>query len=147
MLYELEWNTPHTSPGGKSVKDWVEEIKAWEEKGWLRDPETIKFSTPKETHRQWKLSVLCKSMCWRERCHRAGRCKTLLKLAVREFQPEFGIVAYQRVGLPLTFNGETDPEKMEIMNETFDKLEKYCPKMFTRMRGENAKGKPKGKAK
>ena len=146
MLYELEWQTPHTSPGGKSVKDWVEEIKRWENKGWLDDPITRNWSA-EETRRQEKLSVLCKSMCWRERCHRAGRCKTVLKLAIREFQPEFGIVAYQRAGRSLTFNGEADPEKMEIMNETFDMLEEVWPKFFARLRGENATVKPKGKAK
>jgi hypothetical protein len=146
MLYELEWNTPHTSPGGKSVKDWVAEIKEWEEKGWLDDPIARNWC-PQETRRQHKLSVLCQSMCWRERCHRAGRCKTVLKLAIREFQPEFGIVGLERAGFKSPFTGEPDPEKLAIMNETFDRIEAACPNFFKRPRAANANEKAKGKAK
>ena len=82
-------------------------------------------------------------MCWRDRCNRAGRCKTRLKLAIREFQPEFGIVAQTRAGFSFMFNGEPDPLKMAIMERLFDGIENRCPNFFKLQRENAAKGKRK----
>ena len=148
MLYKLEWKTPHTTPFGMTVEEWVKDVKSFEERGYLDDFDDDSIEDPRERRNAKGRSIICYAVCWRDRCKRAGRCKTRLKLALREFQPEFGIVAQTRGGHSFTFNGTPDPAKMEIMEKLFDAIEERCPNFFrSRRRVEGLSAQPAAPAK
>jgi hypothetical protein len=115
MLADKEWNTPHWSPGGKSVAEWVEGVRWFERNGWLKDPRHRPMAPgtdPAVLRQQETSQRLCHSLCWRPRCKRAGRCRHIIPLAVREWQPEFGIVLKELLNLPNEYHGPHDAVKL-----------------------------------
>ena len=121
MLADLEWMTPHLKPNGKTVAEWVEEVRGFEAEGWLGDPALIDWpADPKHAanRRQRAVGKACLALCWRERCHRAFRCRHHLPLAVREFMPEFAFHMAALGGWPPPFyNGEMDQAKLALLAE------------------------------
>jgi hypothetical protein len=117
MLADLEWNSPHQTPNGGTLAQWVEEVRRMEANGIaLRDPETLNLDARQLEYRRGA-GIICLCLCWRERCHRAKRCRHYFQLAIKEFQPEFGIFLYEHLGLTLNHYGPVDEEKLALVRE------------------------------
>ena len=116
MLYKSEWNTPHDHPAGGTVAEWVETVRQLEEAGWLRDPKDDPVAEARRgiVHAQ---NHICLSLCWRRRCHRAGRCKHRLPLAAREFMPELSVVLSEITHEAPHYRGPCDPAKMQVLRD------------------------------
>lgn len=115
MLADEEWKTPHWSPGGKSVAEWVEGVRWFERNGWLRDPATITphpSVNPDVHRRDENTRRLCHGLCWRPRCRRARRCRFLMPLALREWQPEYAMVLKELWNMPDDYAGPYDKVKL-----------------------------------
>ena len=115
MIADEEWNTPHWSPGGHSVAEWVEGVRWFEKNGWLKDPRDHAFApgTDPATVRSYEISLqLCYALCWRPRCRRAKRCRHKIPLAVREWQPEFGLAFNELWNRPNDYHGPYDAVKL-----------------------------------
>ncbi len=130
MLYELEWQTPHETPHGLTVPEYVEEVKAFEAKGWLRDPQSVDW--PKEPDhpantRRASSEELCLMLCWRERCQRSARCRTVLPLGVRDWMPELSVHLSALYNEPQIYFGPVNPDKMQVLAEIFGPLETAPP--------------------
>ena len=130
MLHELEWQTPHETPHGLTVPEYVEDVKAFEAKGWLRDPQSVDW--PKEPdHRanedRAAREKLCHMMCWRERCRRAGRCHSLLPLGTRDWMPELSVHLSALYNEPQVYFGPVNSDKMQVLAEIFGPLETAPP--------------------
>jgi hypothetical protein len=130
MFYKLEWQTPHETPHGLTVPEYVEDVKAFEAKGWLRDPEEI--SWPKEPDHPANVARasserLCLMLCWRERCRRAERCRHRLPLGVRDWMPELSVHLSALQNEPQIYFGPVNPDKMAVLAEIFGPLETAPP--------------------
>ena len=121
MLADLEWKTPHWAPNGMTVAEWVEQVRHFEKRGWLRDPATMTWSDGPfnyATQYQRAGEAACLPLCWRRRCHRAGRCRNYMPLAIREFMPEFGhYIARLNGEVLLDEDHSLDPAKLFILDE------------------------------
>ena len=130
MLYELEWQTPHETPHGLTVAEYVEDVKAFEAKGWLRDPEET--SWPREPDHPANVAragreKLCLMLCWRERCRRAERCRHRLPLGTRDWMPELSVHLSALHDEPQIYFGPVNPDKMAVLAEIFGPLEAAPP--------------------
>ena len=124
MLAELEWKSPHWRPNGGTLAEWVESVRKMEAGGFLlRDPEKMDLTDEQRTYRR-HVGVICLCLCWRERCHRAKRCRHFFQLAIKEFQPEFGVFLHEHLGLPDNYYGPVDEGKLELLRERLHGLPK-----------------------
>ena len=108
MLYRLEWLTPHETPMGRTVADWVDGVRWLEENRYLRDPATMTWPADPEHPANQQMALqqkVCPPLCWRKRCKRAQRCVHFMPLAVREFMPELVVHLYNLHGEPLDYSG------------------------------------------
>ena len=121
MLYKLEWLTPHETPMGRTVADWVQGVRWLEENKYLRDPASMTWPANQQMALQQKV---CPPLCWRTRCKRAQRCVHFMPLAVREFMPELVVHLYNLHDEPLDYSGPVNPDKMVILGEIFGKAAK-----------------------
>ena len=136
MLYKLEWLTPHETPNGRSVADWVEEVRWLEENNYLRDPKTIDWPLDPEHPANRNMALqqkICPPLCWRTRCKRARRCVHFIPLAAREFMPELMVHINNFFGHPLEYSGPVNPDKMTILAEILGKAEKPLPNPESRL--------------
>lgn len=121
MLAELEWLTPHWAPNGKTIPEWVEEVRWFENNGWLRDPATMALTDDPLDYGSAYLkagAAACLPLCWRKRCRRAGRCRSRMPLAIREFMPEFGHYIARVNGEILPDPDHSlDPGKLFVLDE------------------------------
>ena len=46
------------------------------------------------------------------------------RLAIKEFQPEFGVFLFEHLGLPYSYYGPVDEEKLDILRERLHSLPK-----------------------
>lgn len=79
--------SPLPDPGGLSPKEWAREVRRLAAKGWLQDPDLVAWDEDPMHPVNVKLREeerVCLSVCWRGRCRKAGRCLTLIRLAIRE---------------------------------------------------------------
>jgi hypothetical protein len=116
MLADLEWKSPHQTPMGGTLEEWVEFVRRKEEAGKLRDYEEMKLR-PEELERRRNAGKLCICLCWRERCRRAMRCRHYTQLAIKEFSPEIRIVLMETLGLAHDHHGPIDQEKLDLLRE------------------------------
>ena len=127
MLYELEWLTPHETPMGRTVADWVQGVRWLEENKYLRDPATMTWPADPEHPANQQMALqqkVCPPLCWRTRCKRAQRCVHFMPLAVREFMPELVVHLYNLHNERLDYSGPVNPDKMVILGEIFGKAAK-----------------------
>ncbi|MBI2718444.1 MAG: hypothetical protein HY245_15705 [Rhizobiales bacterium] len=120
MLADHEWLTPHDRPGGGSIAEWVERVRWLEANGWLRDPAEIAWPSDPEhpaNRAQARDQLLCPPLCWRARCRRAGRCRHLMPLAIREFMPEFSVHISKAGGEVSPWRGPVDQGKLALLAE------------------------------
>jgi len=124
MLADAEWKTPHAHPAGGTVAEWVETVRWFEANGWLRDPMTLPALADDHPARPYldSRAKLCPSLCWRRRCRRAGRCRHVMPLAIREFMPELAVHLNRLAGQPMDYSGPLDPAKMTVLAELFPAL-------------------------
>ena len=116
MLADLEWKTPHPRPGGRSVAEWVEGVRWFEHNGYLRDPDSLSRWRP-PTQGEEVSAALCYSLCWRDRCKRAQRCRHNIPLAIREWMPEFAIFLSEIWDMPINRPNSFDHEKLNLLRE------------------------------
>jgi hypothetical protein len=116
MLADREWKTPHPRPGGRSVAEWVESVRRLERDGWLKDPADVPLGRPRTRAEDVSMEV-CLHLCWRGACIRAGRCRHLIPLAVREWMPEIAIRLSELWGIPVDAPHHHDREKLELLRE------------------------------
>ncbi len=125
MIADEEWNTPHWSPGGGSVAEWVEEVRWFEKNGWLKDPRDKVMAPgtdPAALRRPEVSQRLCLALCWRPRCRRGSRCRHFIPLALREWQPEFGLMLKELSNLPNHYHGPHDAVKLAELKRQFKRL-------------------------
>lgn len=130
MLADEEWKTPHWSPGGKSVADWVEGVRWFERNGWLKDPRNTVIPPgidPAVLRQNETTHRMCYCLCWRPRCRRARRCRHLMPLALREWQPEFGILLKDLCNLPNDYHGPRDAVKLAELKRLWGINTRHVP--------------------
>ena len=127
MLYELEWQTPHETPQGLTVPEWVETVKGFEAQGWRREGPDRPANALRTAREK-----LCLMLCWRERCHRAGRCRSLLPLGQRDWMPELSLYLSALCGKPQVYFGPVNPDKMLVLAEIFGPLKTAPPNRYDR---------------
>ncbi len=138
MLYELEWQTPHETPNGYTVPQWVAAVRWFEENGWLRDPAHDEWPADPNhpANRSRALdNRLCPPLCWRKRCRRRGewRCPHRMPLAVREFMPELSVHLTNLCGDPQVHLGPVNPDKMVILADVFGRAAKPPANRLSRL--------------
>ena len=136
MLYQIEWLTPHETPGGRSVAQWVEGVRWLEENNYLRDPRSLTWPADPNhpANRSRALhDKLCPPLCWRTRCKRAGRCVHLMPLASREFMPELSVHLSNLHGEPQVYTGPVNPDKMQVLAEIFGAASTPAPNPQSRL--------------
>ncbi len=117
MLADLEWKTPVPKPGGHSVAEWVDGVRWLERNGYLRDPEGLPHAGLQSQGAREGSAALCLSLCWRDRCKRARRCRHLMPLAVREWMPEVAILLSEIWDTPINRPNSFDEEKLNLLRE------------------------------
>ena len=116
------WEVPESQP----LRDLVEDVRDFERRGWLRDPATVEWPADPEhpaNRQRAYYDAACPPLCWRERCKRAGRCRHLLALAIREFQPELCHHFNMQLGVTSPLAGaDIDPLKLAIVATVFPRI-------------------------
>ena len=124
MLCELEWLTPHETPQGRTVAEWVLAVRWLEENRYLRDPAAMTWPADPEHPANQQMALqqkVCLPLCWRNRCKRAQRCVHFMPLAMREFMPELAVHLNNLHDEPQDYSGPVNPDKMVILGEIFGK--------------------------
>ncbi|CAN5126501.1 hypothetical protein BH10PSE7_BH10PSE7_40810 [soil metagenome] len=125
MLWKDEWKNPLKTPNGMTLRDWVQQVRVWEEAGALDDPgvtvlDLLDNEEEREDH------ILCLLLCWRRRCRRSLRCRHRTRLGIQEHMPELILHCADMFGEPEDYDGPIDAAKMKRLAELLP------PKRFRR---------------